>query len=124
MTATTVVGSRIELCSGRLVYSILILGCSRVQLFASVMLMVRSAMTRHMVHWVRCTAGGTLLAKLGLSNRLRDARVGRMMAAVARASAREPALVRRLVEELRSHHHLVVAVAVTTRRLPLIHQVE
>ena len=123
MTAT-VVGSRIELCSGRLVNSVLILGCSRMQLFAGVMLMVRNAMTRHMVHRVRLAAGRALLAKLGLSNRLRNARVGGVMAAVTRGCAREPALVRRLVEKLRRHHHLMVSVAVTARRLPLIHQVE
>ena len=47
-----------------------------------------------------------------------------MMAGVARASTREPALVRLLIEKLCRHHHLMVAVAVSVRRLPLIHQVE
>ena len=46
------------------------------------------------------------------------------MTAVTRAGTGEPALVRWLVEKLRRHHHLVVAVAVTIRSLPLIHQVE
>ena len=125
MTATVLIRSRIELCAGRLVDCILVLGCSRtVQLLALVMLMVRCGMARHVVHRVGCTAGSALLAQLGLSDRLGDARVVGMVAGVARASGREPALVRLLVEELSRHHHLMVAVAVSARRLPLVDQVE
>ena len=47
-----------------------------------------------------------------------------MVAGVARASGREPGLSRLLVEELSRHHHLMVAVAVSARRLPLVDQVE
>ena len=47
-----------------------------------------------------------------------------MVAAVARASTREAALIRLLVEKLSRHHHLMVAVAVSVRRLPLVDQVE
>lgn len=125
MTATVLIRSRVELCASRLVYCILIFSSSRaVQLLTCVMLMVRSAMGRHVVHRIGCTASSTLLAQLCLSDRLGDARVVGVVAAVARACTREPTLVRLLIEELSRHHHLVVAVAVSVRRLPLVDQVE